>query len=70
MATCMSATKENLIRVMLIPCDGDKPDEIVLMHRSTQDLLLGPMQVNARINRGQKISKDPILWNCTDTTCQ
>jgi hypothetical protein len=44
-------------------CDGDKLGEIVVMQLSKQELILGPMQVNARINQDQNISKDLTLWN-------
>jgi uncharacterized membrane protein (UPF0182 family) len=33
------------------------------MQLSKQELTLGPMQVNARINQDQNISKDLTLWN-------
>jgi hypothetical protein len=51
MTTFTPATKENLIGVMLARCDGDKLGEIVVMQLSKQELILGPMQVNARINQ-------------------
>ncbi len=63
MTTFTPATKENLIGVMLARCDGAKLGEIVVMQLSKQELILGPMQVNARINQDQNISKDLTLWN-------
>ncbi len=63
MTTFTPATKENLIGVMLARCDGDKLGQIVVMQLSKQELILGPMQVNARINQDQNISKDLTLWN-------
>jgi len=63
MTTFTPATKENLIGVMLARCDGDKLGEIVVMQLSKQELIQGPMQVNARINQDQNISKDLTLWN-------
>ena len=63
MTTFTPATKENLIGVMLARCDGDKLGEITVMQLSKQELILGPMQVNARINQDQNISKDLTLWN-------
>jgi uncharacterized membrane protein (UPF0182 family) len=63
MTTFTPATKENLIGVMLARCDGNKLGEIVVMQLSKQELILGPMQVNARINQDQNISKDLTLWN-------
>jgi uncharacterized membrane protein (UPF0182 family) len=63
MTTFTPATKENLIGVMLARCDGDKLGQIVVMQLSKQELILGPMQVNARINQDENISKDLTLWN-------
>ena len=63
MTTFTPATKENLIGVMLARCDGDKLGQIVVMQLSKQELILGPMQVNARINQDETISKDLTLWN-------
>ena len=56
-------SKENLIGVMLARCDGDKLGEMVVLQLSKQELTLGPMQINARINQDQNISKDLTLWN-------
>lgn len=63
MTTFTPATKENLIGVMLARCDGDKLGQIVVMQLSKQELIQGPMQVNARINQDETISKDLTLWN-------
>ena len=63
MTTFTPLSKENLIGVMLARCDGDKLGEIVVLQLSKQELILGPMQVNARINQDQNISKDLTLWN-------
>jgi hypothetical protein len=63
MTTFTPLSKENLIGVMLARCDGDKLGEIVVMQLSKQELTLGPMQVSARINQDQNISKDLTLWN-------
>ena len=48
---------------MLARCDGDKLGEIVVLQLSKQELILGPMQIDARINQDQNISKDLTLWN-------
>jgi uncharacterized membrane protein (UPF0182 family) len=48
---------------MLARCDGSKLGEIVVLQLSKQELILGPMQINARINQDQTISKDLTLWN-------
>ena len=63
MTTYTPATKQNLIGVMLARCDGDKLGQIVVMQLSKQELIQGPMQVSARINQDETISKDLTLWN-------
>jgi uncharacterized protein len=63
MTTFTPLSKENLIGVMLARCDGDKLGEVVVLQLSKQELTLGPMQINARINQDQNISKDLTLWN-------
>jgi hypothetical protein len=68
MTTFTPLSKENLIGVMLARCDGDKLGEIVVLQLSKQELILGPMQVNARINQDQNISKDLTLWNQQGST--
>jgi uncharacterized membrane protein (UPF0182 family) len=55
--------KENLIGVMLARCDGAHLGEIKVLLMSKQELTLGPMQISARINQDQNISKDLTLWN-------
>src|SRR5207248_8473262 len=37
--------------------------EIVVLQLSKQELIFGPMQIAARINQDQNISKDLTLWN-------
>jgi uncharacterized protein len=56
-------TRDNLIGVMMARCDGEHLGEKVVLLLSKQELLLGPMQVEARINQDQTISKDLTLWN-------
>ena len=63
MTTFTPLSKENLIGVMLARCDAEHLGEVVVMQLSKQELILGPMQVNARINQDQNISKDLTLWN-------
>ena len=63
MTTFTPLSKENLIGVMLARCDGDKLGEVVVLLLSKQELTLGPMQIAARINQDQNISKDLTLWN-------
>ncbi|HZL55977.1 MAG TPA: UPF0182 family protein [Bryobacteraceae bacterium] len=63
MTTFTPFSKENLIGVMLARCDGPRLGEVVVLQLSKQELILGPMQINARINQDQNISKDLTLWN-------
>ncbi len=55
--------KDNMIGLMVGRCDGDKLGELVFLHLSKQALVFGPMQIEARINQDQVISKDLTLWN-------
>jgi hypothetical protein len=56
-------TKDNLIGLMLARCDGENLGELRFLHLSKQALIFGPMQIEARINQDQSISKDLTLWN-------
>jgi len=55
--------RDNLIGLMMARCDGDHLGERVVLMLSKQEIILGPMQVEARINQDQNISKDLTLWN-------
>jgi uncharacterized membrane protein (UPF0182 family) len=55
--------KDNLIGLMLARCDGDKLGELLFLQLSKQELFFGTMQIEARINQDQYISKDLTLWN-------
>ena len=55
--------KDNLIGLMVARCDGPRLGEIVVLQLSKQELVFGPMQIAARINQDQNISKDLSLWN-------
>jgi uncharacterized membrane protein (UPF0182 family) len=55
--------KDNLIGLMAARCDGPHLGELVFLQLSKQQLILGPMQIEARINQDQTISKDLTLWN-------
>ena len=55
--------KDNLIGLMLARCDGENLGEILVLQLSKQELIFGPMQIAARINQDQNISKDLTLWN-------
>ena len=55
--------KDNLIGLMVARCDGPNLGDVVVLLLSKQELIFGPMQVGARINQEQTISKDLTLWN-------
>jgi hypothetical protein len=55
--------KDNLIGLMAARCDGEHLGELVFLQLSKQALIFGPMQIDARINQDQNISKDLSLWN-------
>jgi uncharacterized membrane protein (UPF0182 family) len=55
--------KDNLIGLMAARCDGQHLGEIEVLLLSKQELIFGPMQIAARINQDQTISKDLSLWN-------
>jgi uncharacterized membrane protein (UPF0182 family) len=55
--------KDNLIGFMAARCDGEKLGELLFLQLSKQELIFGPLQVEARINQDQNISKDLSLWN-------
>jgi len=56
-------SKDNLIGVMVARCDGEHLGELRFLQLSKQALFFGPMQIEARINQDQNISKDLTLWN-------
>jgi uncharacterized membrane protein (UPF0182 family) len=55
--------KDNMIGLMVARCDGEHLGEVVVLQLSKQELIFGPMQIEARINQDQTISKDLTLWN-------
>lgn len=55
--------KDNLIGLMAARCDGAHLGEVVVLQLSKQVLIFGPMQIAARVNQDQTISKDLTLWN-------
>jgi uncharacterized protein len=48
---------------MAARCDGKHLGEIEVLTLSKQELIFGPMQIAARVNQDQTISKDLSLWN-------
>jgi uncharacterized membrane protein (UPF0182 family) len=63
MASFTPRNKDNLIGLMVARCDGEQLGEMQVLQLSKQELIFGPMQVGARINQDQNISKDLTLWN-------
>jgi hypothetical protein len=55
--------KDNMIGMMMARCDGEHLGELVFLQLPKQELIFGPMQVEARVNQDQNISKDLTLWN-------
>ncbi|MCC7174393.1 MAG: UPF0182 family protein [Bryobacterales bacterium] len=55
--------KDNMIGLMVARCDGPNLGELRFLQLSKQELVFGPMQIEARINQDQNISKDLSLWN-------
>ncbi len=56
-------SRDNLIGLMMARCDGAHLGEKVVLQLSKQEIISGPIQVEARINQDQNISKDLTLWN-------
>ncbi|MBV8569162.1 MAG: UPF0182 family protein [Acidobacteriaceae bacterium] len=63
LTTFTPANKNNLIGVMYARCDGEHLGELVFEELSKQNIIYGPIQIDARINQDQNISKDLSLWN-------
>jgi uncharacterized membrane protein (UPF0182 family) len=55
--------KQNLIGVMVARCDAGHLGEVVFLQLPKQEVIAGPLQVEALINQDQNISKDLTLWN-------
>ena len=61
--TFTPANKDNLIGVMYARCDGVHLGDLQFEELSKQNIIYGPMQIDARINQDQTISKDLTLWS-------
>jgi uncharacterized membrane protein (UPF0182 family) len=55
--------KQNLIGMMVARCDGAHLGEILFLQMPKQEIIPGPLQIEALINQDQVISKDLSLWN-------
>ena len=55
--------KQNLIGLMVARCDGEHMGELVFLQLPKQEIIPGPLQIEALINQDPSISKDLSLWN-------
>ena len=55
--------KQNLIGLMVARCDGEHLGELVFLQLPKQEIISGPLQIEALINQDPMISKDLSLWN-------
>jgi uncharacterized membrane protein (UPF0182 family) len=55
--------KQNLIGLMAARCDAGHLGEIVFLQLPKQEIIPGPLQIEALINQNPVISKDLSLWN-------
>lgn len=54
--------KQNLIALMVTRCDGPHLGEILFLELPKQEIIAGPLQIDALLNQDQVISKDLTLW--------
>jgi uncharacterized protein len=54
--------KQNLIALMVARCDGEHLGEVVFLELPKQEIIAGPLQIDALVNQDQVISKDLTLW--------
>jgi uncharacterized membrane protein (UPF0182 family) len=57
------ATKNNLIAWMAARCDGERYGDLVVYKFPKQELIYGPLQIEARIDQDPTISAQLSLWN-------
>ena len=55
--------KQNLIGLMVARCDAEHLGELVFLELPKQEIIPGPLQIEALLNQDQVISKDLSLWN-------
>lgn len=60
--------KPNLAGIMMARCDGENLGELMMLQLSKQQLINGPIQVEANINQDRTISQDLTLWDQRGTT--
>lgn len=54
--------KQNLIALMVTRCDGPHLGEVLFYELPKQEIIAGPLQIDALVNQDQVISKDLTLW--------
>ncbi len=55
--------KQNLIALMVTRCDGPHLGEVLFLELPKQEIIAGPLQIDALLNQDQVISKDLTLWS-------
>jgi uncharacterized protein len=60
--------KQNLIGLMVARCDGAHLGEIVFLELPKQEIIKGPLQIEALVNQDSNISKDLTLWGQQGST--
>src|SRR5262249_40022918 len=55
--------KQNLIGMMVARCDGPHLNELAFLDLPKQEIISGPIQVEAMINQDSTISQHLTLWN-------
>jgi hypothetical protein len=60
--------KQNLIGLMVARCDGPHLGEVVFLQLPKQEIIKGPLQIEALVNQDQVISKDLTLWGQQGST--
>ncbi len=60
--------KQNLIGLMVARCDGAHLGEIVFLQLPKQEIIKGPLQIEALVNQDSTISKDLTLWGQQGST--
>ncbi len=55
--------KQNLIGLMVARCDDEHLGELVFLQLPKQEIISGPLQIEALINQDPLIAKDLSLWN-------
>jgi uncharacterized membrane protein (UPF0182 family) len=60
--------KQNLIGLMVARCDGAHLGEVVFLQLPKQEIIKGPLQIEALVNQDQVISKDLTLWGQQGST--